>query len=144
MLLDTPPALGFALSSAIQAAGWAILPTATTQQDFDALRDTLMTLEEFKRDELPCATPLAILPNLIHRDGVDHAGIDALRRRFGDLVAAPIAYTVAIKRASNARLPVSRAEPEAVVVPAYRALAGRVASAAGLSAPQQEAAYAPA
>ena len=29
------------MSSAVLAAGWALLPTATTQQDIDALIDTL-------------------------------------------------------------------------------------------------------
>jgi chromosome partitioning protein len=129
VLLDTPPALGFALSSAILAAGWAVLPTATTQQDIDALIDTLEAIEELAADELTCAQRLAIVPNGIHRDLPDQGGLAALQATFGDLVSQPVPHASAIKRALNRRLPLSRTEPRAAPMAAYRALGVRVAAA---------------
>jgi len=60
LLLDTPPALGFAVSSAALAPGWAIMPTATTQQDIDALVDTLTAIDELAEDELSAASRLDV------------------------------------------------------------------------------------
>lgn len=137
VLLDTPPALGFALSSALLAARWAILPTATTQQDIDALVDTLSAIEELTDEGLPCAEPLAILPNGIHRDLPDRGGLDALRSAYGTLVAEPVPHASAIKRALNRRLPLSRADGRAPAMLAYRALARRVCIAIGADAAVQ-------
>ncbi len=148
VLLDTPPALGFAVSSAVLAAGWAVLPTATTQQDIDALVDTLGAIDELAEDEMHGARRLAIVPNAVHRDRPDQGGLAALQGAYGELVAAPIPHAAAIKRALNRRLPLSRTEPGAAPMAAYRALARRVADAiagpapdgAG-AAPEKEAAH---
>lgn len=129
LLLDTPPALGFAVSSAVLAAGWAVLPTATTQQDIDALVDTLTAIDELAEDELQGAQRLAIVPNAVHRDRPDQGGLGALQAAYGELVAAPIPHSVAIKRALNRRLSLALAEPKAGPMEAYRALARRVAHA---------------
>ncbi len=141
ILLDTPPALGFALSSAILAAGWAILPTATTQQDIDALIDTLAAMDEFEADELACATRLAIVPNAIHRDRPDQGGLNALQAAYGDLVAMPVPHSAAIKRALNRHLPLALTEPKSAAMDAYRSLAERVVDAVARSAEVKEATY---
>ena len=83
-LLDTPPGLSFTVQSAIIAAGWAILPTCVTQHDLDAFVDTLDVFEQLQQDEMPSATPLAIVPNSVRRDSADQAGIEALRAAYGD------------------------------------------------------------
>jgi chromosome partitioning protein len=142
VLLDTPPALGFALSSAILAAAWAILPTATTQQDIDALVDTLTAMDEMNLDELACATRLAIVPNGMHRDLPDQGGLRALQEAYGDLVAVPVPHSSAIKRALNRRLPLARTEPKAAPMAAYRALALRVRDAIYPGLVKPEAAHA--
>ena len=129
LLLDTPPALGFAVSSALLAAGWAILPTATTQQDLDALVDTLTAIDELAEDELQGARRLAIVPNAVHRDRPDQGGLSALQGAYGELVATPIPHSASIKRALNRRLPLALAEPKAGPMAAYRSLAQRVADA---------------
>ena len=128
ILLDTPPALGFALSSAILAAGWAVLPTATTQQDIDALVDTLTAMDELGEDEMVCATRLAIVPNGVHRDRPDQGGLAALKAAYGELVTPPVPHSAAIKRALNRHLPLSQIEPGAKPMAAYRALGSRVAA----------------
>lgn len=139
MLLDTPPALGFAVSAAILAAGWAVLPTATTQQDIDALVDTLGAINELAEDEMNAARYLAIVPNAVHRDRPDQGGLQALQRAYGDLVAMPIPHAAAIKRALNRRMPLSVAEPQAPAMVAYRDLALRVAEALGYRMHRREA-----
>lgn len=125
-LLDTPPGLSFTVQSAIIAAGWAILPTCVTQHDLDAFVDTLDVFEQLRQDEMPSATPLAIVPNSVRRDGADQAGVDLLRATYGELVSAPIPHAVAIKNAINARLPLSRLDARAAAVAGYEDLAGRV------------------
>jgi len=129
VVLDTPPTLGFALSSAILAAGWAILPTATTQQDLDALMDTLVAIDELAEDEMICAKRLAIVPNSVHRDRPDQGGLAALQAAYGDLVVTPIPHSAAIKRALNRHLPLALTEPKTAAMDAYRTLARRVMEA---------------
>jgi cellulose biosynthesis protein BcsQ len=124
-----PPALGFAVSSALLAAGWAILPTALTQQDLGALVDTLSVLDDTRADEMQCATALAIVPNAMLRNRPDQAGLDLLRATYGTLVAPPVPNAAAIKRALNDRLPLARVEPSAPAMTAYRALAERALAA---------------
>ena len=126
VLLDTPPALGFALNAALLAAGVALLPTALAQQDLDALADTLALREEL--DELRAARVLAIVPNAVRRDSHDQDGVALLRATYGALVAGPIPLAVAVKRAGNSRQPVVAYEPGGAAAQAYRALAALVAA----------------
>lgn len=121
VLLDTPPALGFALNTALLAAHVAVLPTALAQQDFDALADTLALREEL--DELRAARVLAIVPNAVRRDGHDQEGVDLLRASYGPLVSVAVPLAVSVKRAGNSRRPVVAYEPHGVAAQAYRALA---------------------
>ncbi len=142
VVLDTPPTLGFALSSAILAAAWAILPTATTQQDIDALVDTLAAIDELVDDEMLCAARLAIVPNSMHRDRPDQGGLAALQAAYGDLVVEPIPHSAAIKRALNRHLPLALTEPKTVAMESYRALARRVVVAVAGVEPVSEVRYA--
>jgi chromosome partitioning protein len=132
ILLDTPPALGFAVTSAMLAASWAILPTALAQQDLDALLDTLGALDELEADGENCCKKLAIVPNA-YRGGttIDRHGVQLLRQEFGDLVADPIPLAEAIRRALSERRPVTAFEPKAAAAEAYRTLARRVVVAVG-------------
>lgn len=141
-LLDTPPGLSFTVQSAIIAAGGAILPTCVTQHDLDAFVDTLDIFEQLRQDEMPHATPLAIVPNSVRRDNADLAGLEVLRATYGALVSTPIPHAVAIKNAINARLPLSRAEPRAAALAGYEDLADRVARALHLGPPPATAAAA--
>lgn len=126
VLLDTPPGLSFTVQSAVIAAGWAILPTCVTQHDLDAFIDTLAIFEQLEQDEMPHATPLAIVPNSVRRDNADQAGLDVLRATYGDLVCTPIPHAVAIKNAINARLPLIRADARSTALAGYEQLATRV------------------
>ncbi len=136
ILLDTPPALGFAVTSAMLAAGWAVLPTALAQQDLDALLDTLGALDDLEADGEICCRRLAIVPNA-YRGGtsIDRHGVQLLREEFGDLVADPVPLAEAIRRALSERRPVTDSEPRAAAAAPYRALARRVIAAVGGCAP---------
>jgi chromosome partitioning protein len=140
VLLDTPPALGFAATSAMLAAGWAVLPTALAQQDLDALLDTLGALDDLEADGELCCRRLAILPNA-YRSGttIDRHGVELLRGAYGDLVAEPIPLAEAIRRALSARCPVTATEPRSPAAAAYRALAVRVIAASRDASPAMRA-----
>jgi len=124
VVIDTPPALGFALNSALLAASIAILPTMLVQQDLDALADTL-TLRD-RLSELGAAERIVIAPNAMRQDGNDRAAYAMLRTLYGDQVAEPIPVSVAIKYALNAGVAVAQSDPTAAAAAAYRALAARV------------------
>src|SRR5262249_21382274 len=141
VLLDTPPALGFALSSAILAAGWAILPTATTQQDIDALVDTHAAMDELQADAMTGAVRLAIVPNSIHRDRPDQRGLAARQAACGDLVAMPVPHAAAIKRGLNRPMPLALTEPKSTAMDAYRALAERIVRAIARTVHAEEVRY---
>jgi chromosome partitioning protein len=132
IILDTPPILGFALSSALITAQLAVLPTFVTQADFDALSDTIALRDELD-EALGAARLVAILPNSTRHDGQDVAGLAALRARYGDLVGTPVPHAVAVKRAINRprSLPVVVSEPASTAAAAYRDLAQRVIKEAG-------------
>lgn len=136
VLLDTPPALGFAATSAMLAAGWAVLPTALAQQDLDALLDTLSALDDLEADGESCSQRLAIVPNA-YRGGttIDRHGVDLLRGAYGDIVAEPIPLAEAIRRALSARCPVTATEPRSAAAAAYRSLGTRVIAAIGGTSP---------
>ena len=136
ILLDTPPQLGFALTSALLAADWAIMPTGLVQQDFDALLDTLRAIEVLEDDGEQCSERLAIVPNQFQRNKiVDKSGLQLLTNEFGELIAEPVPFSEAVKKALNARQPVTSFEPRSSAATAYRALANRVTATLGL-APQ--------
>ena len=123
IILDTPPALGFALNAALLAASLVILPTAVTQVDLAALADTFAT-----RDELADFGPAqhaTIVPNRIKHDAQDTVGVNQLRAHYGELVGPVVPDAVAIKRSLNLMhwQPVVTSEPRSQAAAAYRALA---------------------
>lgn len=124
VLLDTPPALGFAVNSALLAAQVALLPTMLVQQDFDALADTLVLRDRL--EELGAAQQIIIVPNAYRHDGNDRRSIAALTEGYGGVVSAPIPLTVSIKYALNERRPVGLFEPRGPAAAAYRGLADRL------------------
>ncbi len=120
IVLDTPPALGFALNAALLAASVAVLPTMLVQQDFDALADTLDLRERLS--ELGVAERIIIVPNAYRNDSSDRPNLDALHAVYADLVAPPIPLAVAIKHALNRRRPVALDEPTSAATKAYQVL----------------------
>lgn len=127
IVLDTPPALGFALNSALLAASVAVLPTLLVQQDLDALADTLHLRDRLS--ELGAAETVIILPNAVRRDGNDVAVLAVLREMYGDLVAEPVPLSVAVKYGLNAGAAVAQSDPTGAAATAYRWLAERVMDA---------------
>jgi len=135
ILLDTPPALGFALNSALLAASTAVLPTMLAQQDFDALDDTLDMCDRLA--ELGAARRIIVAPNAYRGDGSDRANIAVLGDTYGALVAAPIPLAVSIKYALTARQPVALREPAGAAALAYRGLARRILAVDALIASEE-------
>lgn len=124
IVLDTPPALGFALNAALLSTNIAILPTELTQQDFDALEDTLLLRDELAA--LQAARLFAIVPSRVANNNHDSEGVRALRATYGELVAEPVPQSVAVKRATNKGMAVVAYDPHSAPAAAYRLLAERV------------------
>ncbi len=123
VVLDTPPALGFAVNAALLAASLAVLPTMLVQQDFDALADTIAVRDRLS--ELGTAERIVIVPNAYRGDSSDRPNLDALRAAYAAqaAIAPPIPLAVAIKHALNRRRPVVLEEPTSAATRAYQALA---------------------
>jgi chromosome partitioning protein len=124
VLLDTPPTLSFATTSALLAADLALMPTLMPQQDIDALEDTLALRADL--EDLGAARRTLIVPNNIRVDSYDRATLAGLRAHDGILVSAPIPQAVAVKKALAQRRPVVDTDPRGAAAEAYRALARRV------------------
>ncbi len=124
IVLDTPPALGFALNAALLSTNIAILPTELTQQDFDALEDTLLLRDELAA--LQAARLFAIVPSRVANNNHDTEGVRALRATYGELVTEPVPQSVAVKRATNKGMAVVTYDPQSSPAAAYRLLAERV------------------
>jgi chromosome partitioning protein len=124
VILDTPPALGFALNAALLSTTIAIMPTELAQQDFDALEDTILLREELA--PLQAARLFAIVPSRVASNNHDNDGVQALRATYGDLVAEPVRQAVAVERAGNRGLSVVEYDPESAPAAAYRQLADSV------------------
>lgn len=125
IIIDTPPALGFAISSALLAADLAVLPTRTAQHDLDALGDTVDLIQE--QEDLGGARLAAVVPSAIRpRELHDRGAVDALTASFGDLLTAPIPYSPRVLESLTAREPLVSYDPHSAGADAYAALAARV------------------
>jgi len=124
VLLDTPPALGFALNSALLAAQVAVVPTLLVQQDLDALADVLRLRDELL--ELGGVECVLIVPNAVRNDSADARALTIVADAYGDMVTVPVPLSAAVKHALNAHRPVVIYEPKGAAAQAYRAVAERL------------------
>ncbi len=109
IIVDTPPALGFAISSALLAAQQAVLPTLTGQLDLDALTDTIGVIES--QQEL---------------GGARLAAVDTLAATFGDLLTPAVPYSPRVRESLIAHEPLAHYDPRSPAAEAYAALAERL------------------
>jgi chromosome partitioning protein len=125
IVIDTPPALGFAISSAVLAAELAVLPTLTGQHDLDAMVDTVRLISE-QQDlggaRLAVVVPCAVRPRELH----DRGALQALRESFGDLVSEPVPYSPRVRESLIAREPLVVYDPTSSAAAAYTALAEKL------------------
>lgn len=129
IVLDTPPSTALAFTAAVLAATIVVIPTLSTQADFDALTSTLARLDDLR--ELDATGERVIVPNSYRADSSDREGLAALRDAFGDQVAEPIPLASSIKKANNSRRPVIQYERKGAPAQAYRALVARVLAPRG-------------
>jgi chromosome partitioning protein len=125
VVIDTPPAMGFAISSALLAADRAVLPTLTGQHDLDALADTIRLIDD-QRDlggaALVAIVPCAVRPRELH----DRGAMEALTEAYGDLVTEPVPYSPRVRESLAARQPLAQYDPRSPGAQAYAALAQRL------------------
>ncbi len=125
LIIDTPPALGFAISSALLATDLAVLPTRTGQHDLDALGDTIGLIqeqEELGGARLAAVVPCAVRPRELH----DRGSLEALAATFGNLLAMPVPYSPRVLESLTAREPLVSYDPHGGAAEAYVALATRL------------------
>jgi len=125
IIVDTPPALGFAISSALLAAQQAVLPTLTGQLDLDALTDTIGVIES--QQELGGARLAAVVPCAVRsRELHDRGALDTLAATFGDLLAPAVPYSPRVRESLIAHEPLAHYDPRSPAAEAYAALAERL------------------
>jgi len=125
VVIDTPPALGFAISSALRAAHLAVVPTLTGQHDLDAMLDTVRLVDD-EHDE-GGARLAAIVPCAVHaRERHDRGVLDALTATYGDVVTPFVPYSPRVREALAARTPMSMYDPSARAAEAYDTLAAHL------------------
>ena len=125
VVIDTPPALGFAISSALLDAELAVLPTLTGQHDLDALIDTVRLItdqEDLGGARLAAVVPGAVRPRELH----DRGALQALRQSFGELVTDPVPYSPRVRESLVVREPLIIYDPTSPAAVAYVALADKL------------------
>lgn len=130
IVIDTPPALGFAISSALRAARLAVVPTLTGQHDIDALLDTVRLIND--EEEEGGAHLAAVVPCAVHaRELHDRGALDALTSSFGDLVTPFVPYSPRVREALAARMPMVTYDPTSRASEAYGVLAAHLLTVGG-------------
>jgi len=125
IIVDTPPALGFAISSALLAAQQAVLPTLTGQLDLDALTDTVGVIEsqqELGGALLTAVVPCAVRPREVH----DRGALETLAATFGPLLTPAVPYSPRVRESLIAHEPLASYDPRSAAAEAYAALAERL------------------
>jgi len=131
IVIDTPPALGFAISAALRAAQLAVVPTLTGQHDLDALVDTVRLIGE--EEEEGGARLAAVVPCAVHaRELHDRGALEALTASFGDLVTPFVPYTPRVRESLAARTPMVTYDPMSRASDAYQALADHLLALRGV------------
>ncbi len=130
IVIDTPPALGFAISSALRAAQLAVVPTLTGQHDIDAMLDTVRLIED--EEEEGGARLAAVVPCAVHaRELHDRGALEALISSFGELVTPFVPYSPRVREALAARTPIVTYDPTSRASEAYDALATHLLTVGG-------------
>jgi len=130
IVIDTPPALGFAISSALRAASLAVVPTLTGQHDLDAMADTVRLIGE--EGEEGGARLAAVVPCAVHaRELHDRGALDALATAYGALVTPFVPYSPRVREALAARTPMGTYDPTSRAAEAYDALATHLLAVGG-------------
>jgi len=125
VVIDTPPALGFAISSALRAAQFAVVPTLTAQHDLDAMLDTVRLIAE--EEEEGGARLGAVVPCAVHaRERHDRGVLDVLTATYGAIVTPFVPYSPRVRESLAARTPMSMYDPAAKAAEAYDTLAAHL------------------
>ncbi len=125
ILVDTPPALGFAISSALLAARQAVLPTLTGQLDLDALTDTVAFIDnqqELGGAHLAAVVPCAVRPRELH----DRGALETLAATFGPLLTPAVPYSPRVRESLIAHEPLVSYDPRSAAADAYAVLAAHL------------------
>lgn len=85
IVIDTPPALGFLLTSALIAADWYLIPVFASGFDLDGLTRLTGTVKKVRERTNPALSILGVVHgNFDTRTALDRGVYEKLAQRFGD------------------------------------------------------------
>ncbi len=89
VVLDTPPELGFLLSSALRAADWFIIPVFPSEYDLNGLRRLIESAKKIRERSNPGLRLLCVVVgNYDSNTLLDQQIYNRLQQRFGGLLAS--------------------------------------------------------
>ena len=125
VVIDTPPALGFLLSTALRATDWLIIPMEPSELAVDGLRDLMMTVNKIKQRANPRLRLFRVLlgkfdgRKVLHRQIQEDLGVS-----FGDkLSQTAISFGVPVEELHSHKLSIFEHAPESVQAPQFIAIA---------------------
>lgn len=148
IVLDTPPELGFLLSTALQAADWFCLPVFPSQYDLDGLKRLTLTVKKIKERSNPKLNLLGVLVgNFDKSTRLDSEILDVLVRNFKGQVFPPIHRGVRIREAASHGVTIYDHAPDSSAAHQFeevcRQVVARVQSSLGIIQPEEQASEQP-
>lgn len=116
IILDTPPELGFIMSTALQSADWFCLPVFPSQYDLDGLKRLTQTVAKIRQRSNSKLDLLGVVVgNFDQSTKLDSQILEVLEKSFRDKVFPPIHRGVRIREAAAHGVTIFEHAPDTVV-----------------------------
>jgi chromosome partitioning protein len=124
LLLDAPPTLGLLVVSALAAADQVLVPVEPSPMALSGVASLLETVDVV-RDRLNQRLQLgAVIPSRVDsRTTLTRDVVDALHKRFGELVSPSVRETVRLREAAGHASPINQHDPKGTGSEDFSALA---------------------
>lgn len=127
VVIDCPPSLGVLALTALYAADLAVLPTAPSGLDLDALADSLAMVQRVQGRRSGAPALRVVASRVDDRLTLARATLERLRQRLpGELLTTVIRERVAHREAATLRRPVTELDPSGDAAEDVRALAAEI------------------
>ena len=90
VIIDTPPALDFILSTALRAANWLIIPLEASEYAKEGLRDLMATVEKVKRGNPSLKLLRAVMGKYDGRKNIQRDHLEDYQATFGEKMARAV------------------------------------------------------
>ena len=127
VVIDCPPSLGVLALAALYAADLAVLPTAPSGLDLDALADSLAMVQRVQGRRSGAPVVRVVASRVDDRLTLARATLDRLRQRLpAELLTTVIRERVAHREAATLRRPVTELDPAGDAAADVKALAAEI------------------